>query len=225
MGHDGTTGAGVLELCRTDELRPTMWPDNETADDLFGFQVHADLIRSVILNRKMLPVTVGVFGDWGGGKTSIMRMLERSLSPESWEKGSLGAIECEKTAVVYINTLQFEGYDDAKAAILTAVLLQLHENKRFSATVRDRALKLLKGINVMRLVRLSLKYGALPAAAAAATGGLAAVPAAILAATGIGQFFAADKGAAEKTKEGPSLEDVGNVWQDLPHDQAIPLLP
>jgi len=58
-----------------------MWPDNETPDDLIGFQVHADLIRAVVLNRKMLPVTVGVFGDWGGGKTSILKMLERSLSP------------------------------------------------------------------------------------------------------------------------------------------------
>jgi hypothetical protein len=198
-----------------------MWPDNETADDLFGFQVHADLIRAVVLNRKMLPVTVGVFGDWGGGKTSIMRMLEHSLSPESWDEGSLGAIQCKKTAVVYINTWQFEGYDDAKAAILSAVLLQLHENKRFGAAVRDRALKLLKGINVMRLVRLSLKYGALPAAAAAATGGLAAVPAAILAATGLSQFLAADEKAAGTTTERPSLEDVSGVWQGLPHDEAI----
>jgi hypothetical protein len=40
--------------------------------------------------------------------------------------------------------------------------------RRFGAKVRTRALKLLKGINVMRLVRLSFKYGALPAAAAAA---------------------------------------------------------
>lgn len=57
-----------------------MWPENETTDDLIGFQVHADLIRSVVLNPQMLPVTVGVFGDWGGGKTSIMRMLERRRS-------------------------------------------------------------------------------------------------------------------------------------------------
>jgi hypothetical protein len=25
-----------------------MWSDNETVDDLLGFQVHADLIRSVV---------------------------------------------------------------------------------------------------------------------------------------------------------------------------------
>ncbi len=86
-----------------------------------------------------------------------MRMLERDLSPENWEQGSLEAIQCQNTAVVYINTWQFEGYDDAKAAILSSVLLQLHEHKRFGAKVRTRDLKLLKGINAMRLVRLSFK--------------------------------------------------------------------
>jgi KAP family P-loop domain len=60
-----------------------MWPDNETANDLIGFQVHADLIRAVVTNPKMLPLTIGIFGDWGGGKTSIMKMLERDLDPDA----------------------------------------------------------------------------------------------------------------------------------------------
>lgn len=198
-----------------------MWPDNETADDLFGFQVHADLVRAVVLNPKMQPVTVGVFGDWGGGKTSIMRMLERDLSPENWEKGSLEAIQCQNTAVVYINTWQFEGYDDAKAAILSSVLLQLHEHKRFGPKVRTRALKLLKGINGMRLVRLSFKYGVLPAAAAAATGGAAAIPAAVIAAMGLKQFFAADVQEGEQKSEGPSVDDASEIWKGTPQDEAI----
>ena len=147
-----------------------MWPDNETADDLIGFQIHADLIRAVVLNPQMLPVTVGVFGDWGGGKTSIMQMLERSLSQKFWKEGSPEAIECTNTAVVYINTWQFEGYDDAKAAILSSVLLRLQEHERFGAKVRKKALRLLHGVNVMRLARLSFKYG-LPAVAAATAAG------------------------------------------------------
>jgi hypothetical protein len=198
-----------------------MWPDNETADDLIGFQVHADLIRAVVLNRKMLPVTVGVFGDWGGGKTSIMRMLEHGLLPESWDKGSLEAIQCEGTAVVYINTWEFEGYDDAKAAILSAVLLQLHQHKRFGPKVRKNALRLLKGINAMRLLRLSFKYAVLPAAAAAVTGGAAAVPAALLAATGLSQFFGADKVGDADHAETPKLVDAADLWTGLPKEEAI----
>ena len=33
-----------------------MWTDNETSLDLLGFRVHADLIRSVVMNPNLLPV-------------------------------------------------------------------------------------------------------------------------------------------------------------------------
>jgi predicted KAP-like P-loop ATPase len=48
-----------------------MWADNETADDLIGFKVHSDLILDVVTDSSLLPVVLGVFGDWGGGKSSI----------------------------------------------------------------------------------------------------------------------------------------------------------
>jgi hypothetical protein len=53
-----------------------MWADNETFEDLLGFQVHADLIRSVVLNPKLLPVTIGVFGTGA------------AASPASWRCSS-----------------------------------------------------------------------------------------------------------------------------------------
>ena len=133
-----------------------MWSDNETADDLLGFQVHADLIRSVVTDSKMLPVTIGVFGDWGGGKTSIMKMLERDLDSERWVEGSPERCNYEKAVVIYFNGWQFEGYDDAKAAILSSVLLSLGDHKRFGPKVRDKALDLLKSVDWMRVARFWL---------------------------------------------------------------------
>ena len=62
-----------------------MWSDNETTKDLLGFKVHADLIRSVVANPEVLPITIGVFGDWGGGKTSIMKIIERDLNPDQYD--------------------------------------------------------------------------------------------------------------------------------------------
>lgn len=49
-----------------------MWSDNETTQDLLGYQVHADLLRKIILNDAMLPISIGVFGNWGSGKSSLM---------------------------------------------------------------------------------------------------------------------------------------------------------
>ncbi len=59
-----------------------MWADNETKDDLLGYQVHADLLRDVVFDPKMLPISIGVFGDWGSGKSSLMLLMQESI--EKW---------------------------------------------------------------------------------------------------------------------------------------------
>ena len=153
-----------------------MWTDNETSLDLLGFRVHADLIRSVVTDPNLLPVTLGVFADWGGGKTSLMKMLQESFDPEHWPEGTPERQQCERTACLYFNGWLFEGYDDAKSAILSSVLTALGEHKRFGPKLRDGCVSLLKSVNWMRVAHLGLKHVALPAIAAFATGGASLVP-------------------------------------------------
>ncbi len=177
-----------------------MWPDNETANDLIGYQVHADLIRTLITNGQMLPTTVGIFGDWGGGKTSIMKMLERDLEPDRWPKGSVERAKYDSTAVVYVNTWLFEGYDDAKAAILSSVLLELSENKRFGPTLRDVAMGLIRSVRWLRIGRLAMKHLGVPAAAAFFTAGAGAIPEAIALSAAVGAALPTGKSATEEEK-------------------------
>jgi hypothetical protein len=151
-----------------------VWQDNETDVDLLGFQVHADLIRSVITDPSVLPVTVGVFGDWGGGKSSIMKMLQKELSNEA----TYPTVVC-----LYFNGWTFEGYEDAKSALLSSILIQLGEHKRFGPKAKDLVVKLLKRLKWMEVAKLAVKHVGIPIAVAA-TGGLAAVPAAAAMAAG-----------------------------------------
>ncbi|MGO9374671.1 MAG: P-loop NTPase fold protein [Syntrophobacteraceae bacterium] len=192
-----------------------MWPDNETTDDLIGFQVHSDLIREVVTNPAMLPLTIGVFGDWGGGKTSIMKMLERDLDPEHWPDNSEERKKYENVAVVYVDTWLFEGYDDAKAALLSSVILELAEHKRFGAKVRDAAVSLLKRVDLMRGARMLMKHVALPAVAAFFSGGLSAVPAAVALSTGVaGHSSGADTGKQETSSEKEKVSGDGLFKKD-----------
>ncbi len=116
-----------------------MWADNETQTDLLGFQVHADLIQSIVTDSRLLPITVGVFGDWGSGKSSIIKMLQNSLESEN------------NIACIYFNGWQFEGYDEAKSALIHSILLELGEHKKLDAKIKEKAANLLQRINWLRL--------------------------------------------------------------------------
>ena len=181
-----------------------MWSDNETSNDLVGFQVHADLVRSVVVDIKMLPVTIGVFGDWGGGKTSIMKMLERDLDPDHWGESDVERALYQDIAVVYFNGWLFEGYDDAKSAILSSILISLGDHKRFGPKIRDKVLSLLKSVDWMRVTKFGMKHVVVPAAAAIATGGVAAIPAAVGVSVGLSHGAGAKEShEADKEEGGP----------------------
>ena len=76
-----------------------MWSDNETTQDLLGYQVHADLLKKIILNDAMLPISIGVFGNWGSGKSSLMLLLQQSLIRSALSSSSkmLARTNCFKT--------------------------------------------------------------------------------------------------------------------------------
>lgn len=50
--------------------------DNETKVDLLNNEPIARTIVDLLRNRPESPVTVGVHGDWGAGKSSVLEMIE-----------------------------------------------------------------------------------------------------------------------------------------------------
>ena len=177
-----------------------MWSDNETTEDLLGFQVHVDLIRSIVTDPEMLPATIGVFGDWGSGKTSVMKMLEKSFNPNDYEDDLKEQQKCERIVCLYFNGWLFEGYDDAKSAILSSILLQLGEHKSLGSKIQGKVVNLLKSVNYMRLARLGLQSVALPAVAAYISGGASLVP-------GLVNTISSFLNIEEKQSEGTNSEE------------------
>ena len=148
-----------------------MWHDNETDKDFLGFVVHEQLIRKVITDDANLPVTFGLFGDWGSGKTSILKILKSNLEKEPYK---------DDTIVIYFDGWVFEGYDDAKSALMQEITTQLVDNQSLSSEVKEnvnaKAKKVFKSIKWLR----ALKWGAtnlvIPGVAAYATGGFSLIP-------------------------------------------------
>ena len=90
-----------------------MWHDNDTDVDLLGFEYMVDELEILLTEERLLPVTIGVNGDWGSGKTSLMRMARARL--ESVENE-------DRFICVSFSPWRFEDYHDVKAALMAAVV-------------------------------------------------------------------------------------------------------
>lgn len=152
-----------------------MWSDKETSKDLLGFGVHASLLKSVVTNEKNLPITIGLYGDWGSGKSSVLEILKELLKDE------------EDAVVVYFDGWTFESFDDAKIALIQGIVDELEKNKKFFSKVgdglkdlKDDFVKLKDSINWMRVLKVTTQM-AIPTAAAFATGGASIIPSIVLA--------------------------------------------
>lgn len=147
-----------------------MWSDIETDKDLLGFSVHANLIKDVVTNVKNLPITIGLYGDWGSGKSSVLKILEKELK------------EDKDSIVIYFDGWAFESFDDAKLALIQGIVDELEKSEKFIEKVKDKAedvkqafSKLKKSINWMRILKVTAK-SAIPVLSASMTGGLSIIP-------------------------------------------------
>ena len=100
-----------------------MSSDIETSKDLLGYSIHASLLKDVITNPKNLPITVGLYGDWGSGKSSILKILQEQLEKD------------DDTVVVYFDGWCFENVVDAIMALFQGIVDALDSNDKFFAKV------------------------------------------------------------------------------------------
>lgn len=128
-----------------------MWKDFETDEDLLGYQVQADLLSKVILDNEMLPITIGVFGNWGSGKSSLMLLIEKNIS--NWMKKN----EKEKVLHIKFNSWQFENYDNTKLTLIQTILEKLSDDIERKKDIFEKTDDLFSKINYLHLGVLALK--------------------------------------------------------------------
>jgi predicted KAP-like P-loop ATPase len=186
-----------------------MWSDNETAEDLLGFKVHADLLIDVIKDDTVLPITIGVFGDWGSGKSSILKIINDELSGKEDELK-------DETLVLYFNGWVFEGYDDAKSALLETIIERFAKHKTLGNKVKDSTARLFKSVDWMRVAKLGIKNLVLPGAAALMTGGATLVPHLLAKFAG---FQPSD--LAEKLTGEGSAKFLEGIMKDTPEETML----
>lgn len=64
------------------EISTDMWSDRESAKDFLNFTELADQIGALAMTKDMLPLSIGVFGTWGTGKSTVLRLVRGKLEGE-----------------------------------------------------------------------------------------------------------------------------------------------
>lgn len=91
--------------------------DNETKVDLLNNEAIATTIIELLRDRPDQPVTVGVHGDWGAGKSSVLEMIEAGFEGEA------------KVLCLKFNGWRFQGFEDAKIALIEEIVTSLVEKR------------------------------------------------------------------------------------------------
>lgn len=133
-----------------------LWSDNPSPLDLLGFADVTAPIVEAVERQKLDPVTVGIEGDWGSGKTSMLKLLGKELRSEN------GMV------VVETHPWEYDPATDSKATLIAEVLGKLHkeldDRKKLGDKVRAQFKLLAKRVQVSKAVKLAVT--------SAATGGL-----------------------------------------------------
>ena len=91
--------------------------DNETKVDLLNNEAIAKTIIELLREKPERAVTIGVHGDWGAGKSSILEMIENGLSSD------------EDVLCIKFNGWRFQGFEDAKIALIEGIVTGLIEKR------------------------------------------------------------------------------------------------
>lgn len=118
-----------------------MWIDNASEIDVLFYEPYADVISEMALNKNYKPLTIGVFGVWGAGKSTLLKLIEQKIKAEDFET--------KKTICVNINAWAFEGYEDAKVAVMESLLQELKEDAPDG--VKGKIKRLLKKVDFFKL--------------------------------------------------------------------------
>ena len=115
--------------------------DNETNVDLLNNEAIANTIIDLLAKRPEEAVTIGVHGDWGAGKSSILEMIDGALR------------EDEDVLCIKFNGWRFQGFEDAKIALIEGIVTELIERRSLGIEAAEAVTNIFKRIDWLKIAR------------------------------------------------------------------------
>jgi KAP-like P-loop domain-containing protein len=110
--------------------------DNPSKVDLLGFEDVVEVVESIVTRVDLDPITVGINAPWGGGKTTVLQLLQRHLDAR------------ENVFCLLVSPWEYDNKTDPTTALIDEVLAgleaKLDEAKTFGEKVKEALKESLK---------------------------------------------------------------------------------
>ena len=119
-------------------------PDHETAIDFLNYEAISHTVIELLKHSRQQALSVGIHGDWGAGKSSILKMIESGLC------------EDEKVACLWFNGWEFQGFDDAKTVLIESIITELSRQR--SEEVKELGTRLIKRVDWLKIAKRTSSF-------------------------------------------------------------------
>jgi len=138
-----------------------VWSDKESNQDYLNFGEVSQLAVDILKSPTMLPVSLGIFGNWGAGKSSLLQLIDNNLSEDGQDR-----------LVINFDAWIYQGYDDSKTALLEIIARELDKAASDNPSLIIKTKSLISRINKLRVLGVAVEGAAL--AFGVPTGGILA---------------------------------------------------
>jgi Cdc6-like AAA superfamily ATPase len=118
-----------------------IFSDKPTKQDLLNFIDYSKLLSNVVLNSET-PSTIGIFGEWGSGKTSLMLMIEDQLKKK-------------KIKTIWFNAWKYDKEEVLWRALILSILKGLSADQK---KIDDTTLKLYEAVSTEKLGQMQIDW-------------------------------------------------------------------
>lgn len=109
--------------------------DSSKTDGL-GFETYSKILSNAAIDTKG-PFTIGVFGEWGNGKTSLLRLVKRRLDKN------------DSVVTIWFNAWRYEKDQHPIVPLIATIIAGIEENQSFKQKIAEKGKSF---INALRAV-------------------------------------------------------------------------
>jgi hypothetical protein len=113
-----------------------MGEGDATSVDGLGFETYAKVLANAAIGTDG-PFTIGIFGEWGSGKTSLMRLIETQLNTD------------KRVLTVWFNAWRYENEEHPIVPLVGSIIRELQKHKPFTSQLKEAGSSLIRALRAV----------------------------------------------------------------------------